>query len=287
MREPVRLSGILFVATGLLGACASTTPANKAQTGAIVGTLAGAVIGAKISSRKDRAAGVALGAGLGGVAGYVIGRQLDERDRIALQARIDELARSSHSGGPDIWRSEHSGASAQIVVGESVTTEETTKRVVAETDVSLPSSALLAEVGPRYALANLNVRAGPGVSYPVKYVLSAGERVELAGTSEDGFDLISDNGIIVGYVSSKYLSKEPVEPKREAVRSGTVPEKTKRKQPIENAEPAARPIVPTREDDLRTSLKCKPVTIRLRTKDGQVTEEKTKTCMRADGTWGS
>lgn len=270
----------------LLSACASNDTPDKAQTGAIIGTIAGAVLGAKVS-KNNRGAGAVIGAALGGATGYIIGRQLDERDRIALQAKIDELANSSQSGEPAIWKSEHSGASAQIVMGDPVSTGETTKRVVTEADVELPRSTLRAEVGKRYASANVNVRTGPSTLYAVKYVLPAGRQVELAGAADNGFNLISDNGVIIGYVSSKYLSSIPMESKKIVVQQGTTSEIMQGKQSASETEPAVRPSIPQREADLRVSSQCRPVTIRVRSKDGQITEEKVQTCMRADGTWGS
>lgn len=271
----------------LLSSCASTAPADKAQTGSIIGAITGAVIGATVSSKKDRGAGMVLGAALGGATGYLIGQHLDERDRASLQARIDELAKTQQVNKPAIWNSGHSGASAEIVVGQPVAAGEATKRVLTEVDVELPRPVRLTESGTRYASANLNVRSGPGTSYPVKYTLPLGKRIEILGTSENNFHAVSESGVLVGYVSSDHLSKDPIEPKRMATQRRSANQGAHATRSISDTEPVERPRTPTREGDLRISLQCKPVTIRVRTNDGRVSEEKSQTCMRADGTWGS
>jgi len=287
MCNSIKLCGWSVLGAMLLSSCASTAPMDKTQTGSIIGAIAGAVIGAKVSSKKDRGAGVAIGAVLGGTTGYLIGQHLDERDRIALQARVDELAKLPKSSEPAIWRSVHSGASAQIVVGDPISAGETTRRVVTEADVELPRAVGLVEQGTRYAAANVNLRSGPSTSYPVKYTLPAGTRVKILGTSENRFHPVSENGVIVGYVSSDHLSKVPIKPTRKVMLRSAATGGAHSAQPIADTEPVARPRIPTREGDLRISLQCKPVIIRVRTNDGRVSEEKSQTCMRADGTWGS
>lgn len=68
---------------------------SKSTAGAIAGALMGATSGAIIGSHRGKAGpGAAIGAGVGAVSGYLVGRQIEERDReLAAQERILEQHR--------------------------------------------------------------------------------------------------------------------------------------------------------------------------------------------------
>lgn len=280
MRMHAGLLRVSLLSAALLSGCAT-----KGQTGAVVGSIAGAIIGAKVGSKGNRNAGILVGAVVGGATGYAIGRQLDERDKASLNAFVDDAVNRGEANVPQIWTSDHSGKSAEVVASDSVSTRLVTRTVLAETDVHIPVGLPLSEKGARFVTSNVHVRSGPGVEHESKYVLNAGAQVDLVGSAEGGFELIRDKGVVVGYVSSRYLSVEMAKP---SVRGAV---QTSRMEPViatyVETEPPARPSIGTRELDLRTSLKCKPVRIRLRSPDGQISEEHTETCMRPDGTWGS
>lgn len=270
----------------LLTACAAPPGNEKAQTGAIVGAVAGALFGAATSNKKNRAAGIALGAALGGGAGYLIGQRLDARDREALRKKIEEVA-SVDSSAETIWRSEHSGASAIVGSPEPAKMTEESKRITAESDVRVEEKALVGVGTKQVTTHNVNVRSGPGTGYPAKYVLPAGRVVDVVGTSDGGWQMIMENGVVVGYVSARNLRlPEGVALQSTSSRSGESrkPVTIDSKAPVE---PPVRATIPTREMDVRVASQCKQVRVRIRTNDGQITEENVETCQRPDGTWGS
>ena len=117
-----------FVASLLAVAIASTTACaqlgiSKEQAGTVIGGLAGVAIGSTGSGNGKIAAALIAG-GIGAYVGNRIGNMLDEKDQQALALRTQEVLsqqQATASAQPVTWKSDHSGASAQIVPGKEYT----------------------------------------------------------------------------------------------------------------------------------------------------------------------
>ncbi len=79
---------------------------TKAQTGALVGAGGGALLGGAIGSMShSRAgAGAAIGAGVGAIGGYVVGNEMDKKDKKKQEAAAAQSARSSDYRASDTPR---------------------------------------------------------------------------------------------------------------------------------------------------------------------------------------
>ncbi len=274
---------IVTVALFLLSSCA-TGNIEKSKIGAVVGAVAGATAGALLMS-DNRAAGAAIGTILGGGAGYVLGNMLDERDRASLKAKIDEAANKDSNDKPTIWRSDHSGASASISIGDSPTTIENSMSIPTEFDVTIQPSTLKTVIGKHWATANVNVRAGPGTSYPIKFILREGKETNVIGATDNGWYLIGENDVAVGYVDAYYLQESGSHKKTK--QSVSTPKEKSVKVVTQDKETPNLAIKPTKEADVRILRTCKSSKILIKSDDGQVVENLAQICQKPDGSWGS
>ena len=279
------------ICIGVCAALALTSCAtgdhSKADIGAILGGVVGAAAGSQVASKNNKALGVVLGAALGAGLGYAIGKQLDKQDQAALQAKIEQAAASNSANVPSVWNSDHSGASATITPAEPTAPSETTKTIAKEEDVAVDRAVPLRfATGARQATADVNIRQGPGTSYPVKYVLRLGRLVDVIGMTDDGWYVVAQGGVAVGYVSGRYL-QSPGERKVSTVRSAPAPVETKPQASARDIESAARQAKKTQEVDVRVAATCRPVRVRLKTADGQIKEDTVQTCQNPDGSWGA
>jgi uncharacterized protein YcfJ len=79
---------------------------TKAQTGALVGAGGGALLGGAIGSlsHSRAGAGAAIGAGVGALGGYVVGNEMDKKDKKNRDAAAAQSARSNDSRATDTPR---------------------------------------------------------------------------------------------------------------------------------------------------------------------------------------
>jgi uncharacterized protein YgiM (DUF1202 family) len=268
----------------LLSGCA-TQEANKAETGAVIGAIVGGIIGNKVAKDKP-GLGTALGAAIGGGLGYYIGRELDAQDQRALEEKVAEVAARGETGKSQGWVSDHSGASAVVTPTGPASTRE--RRVVVKKDarvVVYPRPLLYAD-GIYRATTGVNIRRGPGVEYPVKGALGAGEAISVVGMTSEGWYLIEQGGVAVGYVSGKYLSRIGEDSRTAAAGISTNGERSARSGAVKYEAPAKKDAY-VQEADIRLLKTCRPVTIMVKTAEGRTVEEKTETCRSADGSWGA
>jgi len=75
-------SAAVAVLAGVIG-LSSVGCESKAQTGALVGAGGGALLGGAIGSlsHSRAGAGAAIGAGVGAIGGYVVGNEMDKKDK--------------------------------------------------------------------------------------------------------------------------------------------------------------------------------------------------------------
>ncbi len=107
-------SAVVASVCAALALCACG-PANKADTGTLVGAVAGGIIGNQVGNGTGRVLATAAGAFVGGIVGHSIGRSLDERDRAyAREAEYAALERGE-TGRAVPWRNPDSGRYGEVV----------------------------------------------------------------------------------------------------------------------------------------------------------------------------
>lgn len=300
-------TGIVLGVMLTVSACA-TTGLNKSEIGAAAGSLAGAILGLAIDGNNP-GRGAALGGLLGAAIGGLIGNDLDKRDQAALQAKIDEVSRSSKNR-ETVWKSEHSGKSAEISTQTPTRVEESV-RIITEDDVDFEQSALDYATGQRQATAVTNIRSGPGKKYPVKGSLQKCQLVDVTAITKNGWYVITRDDIAIGYVNKKYLQKPEQCSGSSPLQPGTAQRESKpifprpviEPNPINNQgkqvteskptfpQSAIEPPVPqtkgTKEEDVRIARTCREVKIKIRDANGNVKEETGTSCQNAAGSYGA
>ena len=241
--------------------------AKKEKTGTAVGAVLGGAAGAAVS--KNKGTGVVVGALLGALIGNRIGAKLDERDQLALAAKIQEAASQAQIGEKVTWNSDHSGASAEITP-------------ISETNREKAVAVTLNEArGSRYASSSLNIRSGPGLSYAVVETLPSGTKVSLHGVTEEGWYRINRAGKDIGYVFGQYLAERPV---AVSAAGQAEPQSKSNPRPIENTQASSKGK--SEEITVMANVKCRDVRIQ-RKVDGKLTETTATTCQSPDGSWGA
>ncbi|NDP47494.1 MAG: SH3 domain-containing protein [Sulfuriferula multivorans] len=277
-------TSITFVVLLSVSACA-TTESTKSQSGTVIGGLIGAVAGALID-KNNPARGALIGGGLGAGTGYLIGKHLDEKDRAALKAKIEEMA-AQNAQEIQTWRSDHSGAIATIMPIEKTTLNEQLVRVEKNVDVVIEPVPLELATGQRQATTDVNIRVGPGTEHATNNLLRQGQIVEVIGLTKDGWYVVAEGRTAVGYVSARYL-KKPGEHNEPVLQQTRGPVEAKAKAVASRIEAALPPIKKkTQEVDVRVARTCRPVKVRIRAANGQVTEDTVSTCQNPDGSWGA
>jgi len=91
-------SAAIAVLAGAMG-ISSVGCESKAQTGALVGAGGGALLGGAIGSlsHSRAGAGAAIGAGAGAIGGYLVGNEMDKKDKKNRDAAAADSARTSSS----------------------------------------------------------------------------------------------------------------------------------------------------------------------------------------------
>ena len=274
----------------LVCACASTIAGcatgdmSREKSGTVVGAGIGAAIGASVSSDDDKVKGALIGALVGGILGNRVGAMLDERDRLALQDKVLDVAATGATGDPFTWYSEHSGASAVITPAGDARTEKKSFSVRQKTDVLVDGATLEQVTGRRVVTRPLNLRSGPGTAFEVRQVLRQGDEYGVLGKTRNDWYLLSRNEVAIGYASGAFLATpgEGSQP----VKFSDRPEQPLDAKSAAN-EPPNRPRVQTTEANLTITRVCRAVTIKVRDPDGRVTEEEADTCQGDDGSWGA
>src|SRR5437763_10492688 len=98
-------SAAVAVLAGAMG-MSSIGCESKAQTGALVGAGGGALLGGAIGSlsHSRAGAGAAIGAGAGAIGGYLVGNEMDKKDKKKQDAAAASSARSSDYRASDTPR---------------------------------------------------------------------------------------------------------------------------------------------------------------------------------------
>nr|WP_305906841.1 glycine zipper domain-containing protein [Methylomarinum sp. Ch1-1]MDP4519549.1 glycine zipper domain-containing protein [Methylomarinum sp. Ch1-1] len=111
------LISVAILASFVTGCEGTMGDISKENLGATLGGVGGALLGASIAGGNKKWLGAAIGGAVGLFAGKMIGQHLDERDRQALALRTVDVL-DQRSAGNSTWKSNESGASANIKTGE-------------------------------------------------------------------------------------------------------------------------------------------------------------------------
>ncbi len=275
-------ASLMAVAIATTSGCAELG-INKEQAGTVLGGLAGVAIGSTMGSGNGKLAAALIVGGIGAYVGNRVGHMLDEKDQQALALRTQEVLSqpASASAAPVMWKSDHSGATAQITQGKEYTQTKKIEVKRAPKVQAVPSMKLINE--PYVAKSTLNVRAAPNKS--ADKVGSLGSNTEFTAVGSTGdWILVGRKGVTVGYVAKDY-----VEPKSQAV--------TKRATPtvnLDDMDVAASKetqafdldsiqALPT--ETVAAESACRPVTVSLKSASGKAEQEQNTFCKQANGTW--
>lgn len=172
-----------------------------------------------MGSGNGKIAAALIAGGIGAYVGNRIGNMLDEKDQQALALRTQEVLsqqQATASAQPVTWKSDHSGASAQIVPGKEYTKTKQVEVKRAPKIQAVPSMKLINE--PYVTTSdNLNVRAAPNASGEKVGSLKNHTEFTAVGATGDWI-LVGRKGVTVGYVHKDY-----VEPKAQAVAKRVTP----------------------------------------------------------------
>lgn len=277
-------AGVLCLVTMVSGC--GPVRGHKATAGTIIGGALGAAVGAVLAGEDDRVLGAVLG-GLGGAGiGYLIGRELDSRDRASLGRKIEEVASNGLTNRPVEWQSDHSTASAVITPVGGM--ERSVETVGIQTVQGLVVSPSLRVYPGRSRIVSENevTRLGPGWDYASDRLVRRGETMQVLGVASGGWVLVGDGKTAIGYLNERAFRDDNAF-SRPPKQGKAAPEAQARTSPSVPGEGARPSTTGASEIDVRVVRDCRPVRIRVKTADGHVEENVVKTCRAADGSWGA
>jgi surface antigen len=276
------VASLLAVSIAASAGCAQLG-IDKEQAGTLIGGIAGVAIGATMGSGTGRAAAMLIAGGVGAYLGNRIGHMLDEKDQQALALHTQEvLSQPASAGGqPVTWKSDHSGATAQITQGKEYSQTKQVQIKRAPRIEAVPSMKLINE--PYVSTSNLNVRSAPNKNGEKVGSLNSNTEFTAVGSTGDWI-LVGRKGVTVGYVHKDYVT-----PKAQVV--------AKQKSPsinLDDMDVAASKDTQAFDLDSIQSLPtqtvsaeaaCRPVTVSLKSANGQSEQEQNTFCKQANGTW--
>lgn len=276
------VASILAVSIAATSGCAQLG-INKQQAGTVIGGIAGLAIGATMGKGNGQIAAALIAAGIGGYIGNRIGQMLDEKDQQALALRTQEVLSQPATGSaqPVTWKSEHSGASAQITQGQEYTKTKTVEVKRAPKIQAVPSMKLINE--PYVTQSSLNVRAAPNLKADKVGGLPTNTEFTAVGSTGDWI-LVGRKGVTVGYVHKDY-----VVPKAQVVVKSAAPAVNLDEMNVAASKDTQAfdldsiQSLPTEQVAAETA--CRPVTVSLKSADGQAEQQENTFCKQANGTW--
>ncbi len=179
---------IVMLLVGLTSGCAPRGPYDRDYAGpysttygipTIAMTAAGAAIGSGIGPRHDRGQNAVIGGMLGAMAGT------------ATEYAINEQARQRDYQAQQYYQQQNAYRQQQAAYQEAREIEHREIRTGTYLRVSGTSV--------------LNIRSGPGTSYPVVGVLRGGESIRVVRFNQGWAEVQSDDGFLSGWVSGRYL----------------------------------------------------------------------------------
>lgn len=246
---------LLFGATTVLLACERATV--KQSDGGTTEPVE-AVAGSQVGKGSVRPAANFTNSLLIAWTGSEIGKQLDERDRMAAEQATEEAL---NTGREKRWTNSESGNSGYVQVG-AVTTELTrTHFTVLKGRVSQISPLTL--IGKDYeARTGSRIRSGPGTEYKIVGSLGTGDVVRVVGGIDNKpWYLISQDGVGTGFVHMKLL------------------------QPTQRPASTSRPAGEVVNASFESEQVCRTTEQSIGLADGRTETKSVKACKQQDGSW--
>lgn len=254
---------------------------SKENLGATIGGVGGALLGASIAGGDNKWLGAAIGGAVGLFAGKMIGQHLDQRDRQALALRTVDVL-DERSAGVSTWKSNQSGASANIRTGE-ITYKAAPKQVKRLSSVE-PVPSIKLEKKQYQTTSALRVRSGPGTQYATITTLRPRDVITSAGRTDNGWLMLAKQEVTVGYVHGHYVkSYDPMErAKTQGIDLDSVEVENMPKQ--EGFTGIDLDKVDISTSTVNAQMGCRDLEVDVTTDQG-TEKETTKACQNADGVW--
>ncbi|AVR90029.1 17 kDa surface antigen [Thauera aromatica K172] len=292
MKTNMKLT-VLAVATcvGLSTGCANMSQnayLNNENIGTVVGAAAGVLIGSQVGKGSGRTAAMLVGALAGGMLGKSIGASLDERDRQALAAQSQQVLDATQDGQVTTWRSEHSGATAQIT---PVSTETFTRPVAVKRTAKVQSVSNLQMLNKPYrAIKSANVRSAPDANAEKVGGLAAGSTFTAIGRTDNNWIAVGRRGVTVGYVHAPLVAPAPVVQQAAKATTGA-PKAADTATDLDALDVASAQdqgfdldSAPVVEDKVAATTTCRTLQYTVNA-GGKSDKQDVKACQAADGAW--
>lgn len=256
---------------------------SKEQAGTAIGTIAGVAIGATMGKGSGQVAAMVIGGAAGAFIGNRIGNMLDERDQAALAQRTQDAlnasAATASAASTTSWKSEHSGATAQITQGKEYTQTQQVEVKRAPKILPVPSMTLLNQA--YVTQKSSNVRAAPNTTAEKVGGLQPGTEFTAIGSTGEWI-LVGRKGVTVGYVNKALVS--PKASAKSVTPSVNLDDMDVAASPeTKSFDLDAMPKVATTQVAAETA--CRPVTVSLKAADGKTEQEQNTFCRQQNGTW--
>ncbi|MEO1751131.1 SH3 domain-containing protein [Thiofaba sp. EF100] len=293
-----RLSALALAITLLTSGCVTTGTGpgqtgggetNKATSGAAIGAVAGGLLGAVLGGKGEgRVLGAAIGALAGGFLGQQIGQMLDEEDKKAIELQAAQALDKPDGQAGANWTNQQKGVSAEIQAG---TAKNEQKEIVMVRDKNVEPPPQLDLIGKTYvAKSAVNVRAAPSTKSDVVNGLKAGEEFTAVGKVVGApWVAVAKKGRTVGYVSQSYVAEGRAV---QQVASASSLRASRGVKPGGGVDLDALGMAGVDLDKegivvekVAATTTCRPLTIQLKSKDGQSETQTSQACRGTDGAW--
>ena len=263
------------------------TTAFVSENSQVVGAVVGAAIGYAVSGKSDSGLGLLAGALVGGIAGDQLGKYLGTNDRAALeQHSLAQMNGSGHSQS-STWSSAETGASATVTTGKSSTQVKPVEVVKLKHVEVTPNLELIGET--YIAKTSLNVRSSPGVQPDNKVGgLSPQAEFTAVGKTPDGWLLIAQEGVSVGYVSGNERYVAPVGERVSMLRDGGIDLDALDEEAVVagiNLDGIDLDNVEVDKVEVTASTECREINYEIDSPEGKKGDASFNACRGADGAW--
>ncbi|MDG9918233.1 SH3 domain-containing protein [Pseudomonas juntendi] len=283
---------------------------NKQQMGTMIGGGAGALAGSLFGSGTGKIVAVIAGGLIGSAVGNAIGKNLDEQDRVALEATTQRALSTAKPNSITQWRSPTSGAVAAIHVGPVYKKTEVVE--VKRLATVQPTKDLQMIRAPYVTLKSSNVRNAPSTSAEKVASLQPGIEFQAIGATGDWI-LVGRKGVNVGYVHKTLVTPAAAVAEAKPAPTLVAVAKAPVVTPTKPAEPAPVPVAKLDEIDVAktpalkalddapaaapapvaekvvASSDCRDLMAKIRAKTGETEDSKATACKQPGpaGAWAN
>ncbi len=274
--------GVLLSGSIAMTGCAQLG-VTKQQAGTVIGGVAGALVGSQFGKGNGKILSTILVGTAGAYLGNRIGASLDEKDKQALALETQQslnIAEATNSTNSVVWKSQHSGATAQIKQGTSYEKEKAVDVKRVASIQAVPSMKLIQ--APYTSMKNANVRAAPSMGGDTIGSLKTGTEFTAVGSTGDWI-LVGRKGVTVGYVHNSL-----VVPTAQAIAKKVTPSVNLDEMNVTaSADTKGFDLdsIPTTTAQVAATSTCRPVSISLKAADGTTQDDNSTYCKSSNGTW--